>query len=124
MACAAGSRFQFPPYKAHIVLLSIVTTHSACSPHRKGRLGSPELGAAHWLVQLHKEGPVEERPAGPEVHLSGWVIGLCMLRVVVRKPDAVSAVNEVAAESRASGQMRISEKQQDGGVRMSLHYGG
>ena len=38
------------------------------------------------LVQLHKEGPVEERPAGPEVHLSSWVIGLCMLRVVVRKP--------------------------------------
>ncbi|KAI4562489.1 hypothetical protein MJT46_011451 [Ovis ammon polii x Ovis aries] len=37
--------------------------------------------------------------------------------------DAVSAVNEVAAESRASGQIRISEKQQDGGVRMSLHYG-
>ena len=38
--------------------------------------------------------------------------------------DAVSAVNEVAAESRASGQMRISEEQQDGGVRMSRHYGG
>lgn len=38
--------------------------------------------------------------------------------------DAVSAVNEVAAESRASGQMGISEKQQDGGVRTSLQYWG
>ena len=55
MACAAGSRFQFPPYKAHIVLLGIITTHSACSPHRKGRLGSPELGAAHWVVIWRRE---------------------------------------------------------------------
>lgn len=38
--------------------------------------------------------------------------------------DAMSAVNEVAAESRASGQMGISEKQQDGGVRTSLQYWG
>lgn len=34
----------------------------------------------------------------------------------------MSAVNEVAAESRASGQMGISDKQQDGGVRTSLQY--
>ncbi|CAM9488778.1 unnamed protein product [Rangifer tarandus platyrhynchus] len=46
----------------------------------------PPHAGPQSLVQLRMEGLVEVRPAGPEVHLSCWVIGLCTPRVVVRKP--------------------------------------